>query len=176
MKTERGVEQELTGYLKVSLSCWACQSPLAHALCCFDFPRNLLKLNHAWEIDYSSSRTVPRSNKSLSLAINDCSQNTRLTMDQRQKTYARRIFINLAIVIAVLYIITLTFFVVHQHRLAVLQSDRMQRLETVAGELAARVEKMENNGFTAQKTDRNSVGETNRVMEGKSARLKSKVR
>lgn len=90
-------------------------------------------------------------------------------MDQQKKSNARRVFLNIVIVLAVLYIIIVTFFVVHQHQLAVLQSDIVRRLE-------ARVEKLENSGFTAQKTDRNSVGEADRVMEGKSARLKTKVR
>lgn len=89
-------------------------------------------------------------------------------MDQQKKSNARRVFLNIAIVLAVLYIIIVTFFVVHQHQLAVLQSDIVRRLE-------ARVEKLENSGFTAQKTDRNSVGEADRVMEGKSARLKTKL-
>ena len=78
-------------------------------------------------------------------------------MDQQKKSNARRVFLNIAIVLAVLYIIIVTFFVVHQHRLAVLQSDIVRRLE-------ARVEKLENSGFTAQKTDRNSVGDRKSVV------------
>lgn len=89
-------------------------------------------------------------------------------MDQHKKSNARRIFVNIVIVLALLYIITVTFFVVHQHQLAVLQSDIVRRLE-------ARVEKLENNGFAAQKKERDSVGEADRVMEGKSARLKAKL-
>lgn len=95
-------------------------------------------------------------------------------MDQHKKTCARRTLINFGILTAALYIIIVTFFVVNLHRLAVSQSARLQTLETVAGELAARVDKLENS-FTAQTTDEKSVGETDRVMEGKSTRLKNKV-
>ncbi|KAJ7392570.1 hypothetical protein OS493_010217 [Desmophyllum pertusum] len=95
-------------------------------------------------------------------------------MDQHKKTCARRTLINFGILTAALYIIIVTFFVVNLHRLAVSQSARLQTLETVAGELAARVDKLENS-FTAQTTDEKSVGETDRVMEGKSTRLKNKL-
>ena len=95
-------------------------------------------------------------------------------MDQRGKTCARRTFINFAILTAALYIIIVTFFVANLHRLVVSQFARIQTLETVAEKLAARVDKLENS-FTAQKTDEKSVGETDRVLEGKSARLKNKV-
>lgn len=95
-------------------------------------------------------------------------------MDQRRKTCARRTFINFAILTAALYIIIMTFLVVNLHRLVVSQFARIQTLETVADTLAARVDKLENS-FTAQKTDDKSVGETDGVLEEKSARLKNKV-
>lgn len=95
-------------------------------------------------------------------------------MDQRNKTCARRTLINFGILTAALYIIIVTFFVVNLNRLVVWQSARIQTLETVTDELAARVDKLQNS-FAAQKTDEKSVGETDRVLEGKSARLKNKV-
>lgn len=95
-------------------------------------------------------------------------------MDQRGKNCARRTLINFGILTAALYIIFVTFFVVNLHRLVVSQSERIQTLETVADELAVRVDKMEN-GFTAQTTEKTPVGETERDLEEKSTRLKSKV-
>lgn len=95
-------------------------------------------------------------------------------MDQRGKACARRTLINFGMLTAALYIIIVTFFVVNLHRLVVSQSARIQTLESVTDELAARVDKLENS-FTAQRTDQEPVGETGRVLEGKSARLKNKV-
>ena len=95
-------------------------------------------------------------------------------MDQRGKTCARRTFINFAILTAALYIIIVTFLVANLHRIVVSQFARIQTLETVADRLAARVDKLENS-FTAQTTDEKSVGETDGVLEEKSARLKDKV-
>ncbi|XP_020603222.1 macrophage receptor MARCO-like isoform X3 [Orbicella faveolata] len=95
-------------------------------------------------------------------------------MDQRRKTCARRTFTNFAILTAALYIIIVTVLVVNLHRLVVSQFARIQTLETVADKLAARVDKLENS-FTAQKTDEESVGETDGVLEEKSARLKNKL-
>lgn len=95
-------------------------------------------------------------------------------MDQRGKTCVRRTFTNFAILTAALYIIIVTILVVNLHRLVVAQFARIQTLETVADKLAARVDKLENS-FTAQKTDEKSVGETDRVLEEKSTRLKNKV-
>ena len=95
-------------------------------------------------------------------------------MDQQGKTCARRTFTNFAILTAALYIIIVTSLVVNLHRLVASQFERIQTLETVADKLAARVDKLENS-FTAQKTDQKSVGETDGVLEEKSARLKKKV-
>ena len=95
-------------------------------------------------------------------------------MDQRGKNCARRTFINFGILTAALYIIIVTFFVVNLHRLVVSQSTRIQTLETVADELAARVDKLENS-ITAQGTEKTPVGENERDLEEKSARLKNKV-
>ena len=96
-------------------------------------------------------------------------------MDQRGKNCARRTLINFGILAAALYIIIVTVFVVNLYRLVVSQSARIQTLETVADELAVRVDKMELNGFTAQGTEKTPVGETERDLEEKSARLKNKV-
>ena len=95
-------------------------------------------------------------------------------MDQRGKTCARRTLTNFAILTAALYIIIVTSLVINLHRLVVSQFARIQTLETVADKLAARVDKLENS-FTAQKTDEKSVGESDGVLEEKSARLKNKV-
>ena len=95
-------------------------------------------------------------------------------MDQRGKSCARRTFTNFAIFMAALYIVIVTFLVVNLHSVVVSQFARIQTLETVADKLAARVDKLENS-FTAQTTDEKSVGETDGVLEEKSARLKDKV-
>lgn len=95
-------------------------------------------------------------------------------MIQHEKTRGQRHAVNFGIVIAALYTIFATIFMVTLYRLAVAQTVRIQSLETVAGELAARVRRLENS-FTAQKTGFKSVGETGHVLEEKSTRLKTKV-
>ena len=95
-------------------------------------------------------------------------------MDQREKTRVHRYAVNFGIVIAALYTIIVTILMVTLYRLAVTQTAKIQSLETVTSQLVARVHKLENS-FTAQKSNQNSVGETERVLEGKSERLKTKV-
>lgn len=93
---------------------------------------------------------------------------------QREKTRGQRYAAIFGIVIAALYTILATIFMVTLYRLSIAQTAEIESLGTVASELAARVRKLEN-GFTAQKTDQNSVGGTNRVLEENSKRLKTKV-
>ena len=58
--------------------------------------------------------------------------------------------------------------------LVVIQTDRIHTLETVAGELAARVHKLENR-FTAQGTDEKTTRKTDRVVQEKAMYLRNKV-
>ena len=95
-------------------------------------------------------------------------------MDQREKTRVHRYAVNFGIAIAALYTIIVTILMVTLYRLAVTQTAKIQSLETVTSQLVSRVNKLENS-FTAQKSDQNSVGETERVLEEKSERLKTKV-
>lgn len=96
-------------------------------------------------------------------------------MNQREKTRGQRYAVIFGILTVALYIVLSTIFSVSLYRIVVSQTARIQSLETVAGELAARVNNLEN-GFTAQKFDGKSVGEADhRVSEEKSKRLKTKV-
>lgn len=82
-------------------------------------------------------------------------------MEKRDNSRVRSNLISFVVLIAAIYVILITIFVVTLYRLTVTQSAKIQTLEAVAAELAARVDKLETS-FTAQRSDETSVGDTDR--------------
>ena len=78
-------------------------------------------------------------------------------MEKHDKPTAYRTVMFFGIVVVTMYVICVTVFMVILCRLTVEQSIRIQALETVTGELTARVDILQNK-FTAQPTNKNSVG------------------
>ena len=95
-------------------------------------------------------------------------------MEQYDKSRAQRSVMFFGIVVVTMYVICVTAFMVILCRLTVEQSMRIQALETVTGELTARVDILQNK-FTAQSTNKKSVGEADRLFADKSFKTKTKV-
>ena len=96
-------------------------------------------------------------------------------MEQRDHSRTRSNLISFVVLMAALYVILVTVFIATLYHFTVRQSARIRTLELIAGDLAARVHKLETS-FTAQGPDEKPVGETNReVQETTEKRLKNKV-
>lgn len=80
-------------------------------------------------------------------------------MNQHEHTRGRRFAKNFGLAMAALYIALTTAFMVTLYRVVALQTVRIQSLETVTGELKARVQVLENRS-TAPISQQASVGET----------------
>lgn len=99
-------------------------------------------------------------------------------MEKRGHSRARSNLISFVVLIAAIYVILVTVFIATLYHFTVSQSARIQTLESIAGDLAARVHKLEKS-LTAQENqenDENPVGETNQdAKETTEKRLRNKV-
>lgn len=80
-------------------------------------------------------------------------------MEKRDHSRARSNLILFVVLAAVIYVILVTVFIATLYRFTVKQSAKIQTLEAIADDLAARVYKLETR-FTAQATEENDEGGT----------------
>lgn len=85
-------------------------------------------------------------------------------MEKREHSRARSNLISFVVLVAAIYVILVTVFIATLYHFTVRQSARIRTLETIAGDLAARVHKLEAS-FTAQGSGEKSVGETNQELQ-----------
>lgn len=96
-------------------------------------------------------------------------------MEKRDHSRARRNLISFVVLVVAIYVILVTVFIATLYRFTVKQSARIQTLETIADDLAARVYKLETR-FTAQGTQESEEGGTNQERQERTEkRLKNKV-
>lgn len=96
-------------------------------------------------------------------------------MEKRDHSRARSNLISFVVLVAAIYVILVTVFIATLYRFTVKQSARIQTLETIADDLAARVYKLETR-FTAQGTQESEEGGTNQERQERTEkRLKNKV-
>jgi len=80
-------------------------------------------------------------------------------MEKRDHSPARNNLILFVVLAAAIYVILVTVFIATLYRFTVKQSAKIQTLEAIADDLAARVYKLETR-FTAQATEENDEGGT----------------
>ena len=96
-------------------------------------------------------------------------------MEKRDPSRARSTLITFVVLAAVICVILFTVCIATLYRFTVKQSARIQTLEAIADDLAARVYKLETR-FTAQRTEENAAGGTDRErQETTEKRLRNKV-
>ena len=78
-------------------------------------------------------------------------------MEKRVHSRARSNFISFVVLLAAIYVILVTGFIATLYRFTVMQADKIQTLEAIADDLAARVYKLESR-FKAQGTQESYQG------------------
>ena len=96
-------------------------------------------------------------------------------MEKRDHSRARSNLISFVVLVAAIYVILVTVFIATLYRFTVKQSARIQTLEAIADDLAARVYKLETR-FTAQGTEENDEGGTDQKRQDTEERTEKRAR
>lgn len=105
----------------------------------------------------------------------EASSKTDIAMDRKEKPRARCCnLISLAILMAAIFVVLVTAFMFTVNRSVVMQTARIQTLETVVSDLAARLRKLEAS-FTAQRSDEETASKTDRNVQTNTKNSRNKV-